>query len=224
MEQEAAVPSLREMEGVVDSLCDFDTMHHVCPRRRNEGEPLLSNTTVRRIVRLACGLMFPGFYDDTVVSSSELRSRMTLDCHELRRLLHHQICAALCFADSDCERTLDSINAEADRAAVLFINRLPALRAILDTDVDATFLGDPAATSTHEVIVCYPGLRATMSHRIAHELLVAGVPILPRMISEQAHSDTGIDIHPGATIGRSFVIDHGTGVVIASRGYPAIPS
>ncbi len=216
MEQEAAVPSLREMEGVVDSLCDFDTMHHVCPRRRNEGEPLLSNTTVRRIVRLACGLMFPGFYDDTVVSSSELRSRMTLDCHELRRLLHHQICAALCFADSDCERTLDSINAEADRAAVLFINRLPALRAILDTDVDATFLGDPAATSTHEVIVCYPGLRATMSHRIAHELLVAGVPILPRMISEQAHSDTGIDIHPGATIGRSFVIDHGTGVVIGA--------
>ena len=160
--------------------------------------------------------MFPGFYDDTVVSSSELRSRMTLDCHELRRLLHHQICAALCFADSDCERTLDSINAEADRAAVLFINRLPALRAILDTDVDATFLGDPAATSTHEVIVCYPGLRATMSHRIAHELLVAGVPILPRMISEQAHSDTGIDIHPGATIGRSFVIDHGTGVVIGA--------
>ena len=160
--------------------------------------------------------MFPGFYDDTVVSSSELRSRMTLDCHELRRLLHHQICAALCFADSDCERTLDSINAEADRAAVMFINRLPALRAILDTDVDATFLGDPAATSTHEVIVCYPGLRATMSHRIAHELLVAGVPILPRMISEQAHSDTGIDIHPGATIGRSFVIDHGTGVVIGA--------
>lgn len=216
METEAAIPTLREMEGVVDSLCDFDTMHHVCPRRHNEGEPLLSNTTVRRIVRLACGLMFPGFYDDTVVSASELRSRMTLDCHELRRLLHHQICAALCFADTDCVRSLESINAEADSAAVTFITRLPKLRAILDTDIDATFLGDPAATSTHEVIVCYPGLRATMSHRIAHELLGLGVPILPRMISEQAHSDTGIDIHPGATIGRRFVIDHGTGVVIGA--------
>lgn len=216
MDKETPISPLPDMAGVVDRLCDFETMHHVCPDRRHEGEPLLSNTTVRRLVRLACGLMFPGFYDDTVVSASELRSRMTLDCHELHRLLRHQICAALCFADTTCSRTLDRVYAEADRAALTFISRLPALREILDTDIDATFLGDPAATSTHEVIVCYPGLRATMSHRIAHELLVLDVPVLPRMISEQAHSDTGIDIHPGATIGRAFVIDHGTGVVIGA--------
>lgn len=77
-------------------------------------------------------------------------------------------------------------------------------------------MGDPAATSTHEVITCYPGVKATMSHRIAHELVTLGVPVLPRMISEQAHSDTGIDIHPGATIGKAFVIDHGTGVVVGA--------
>ncbi|MCM1522532.1 MAG: serine acetyltransferase [Muribaculaceae bacterium] len=201
---------------VIDSLCDFGTMHHVCPGRRGEGEPLLSNDAVRTIVRLSCGLMFPGFYDDASVSDSELRSRMTSDCYRLQRLLSHQISAALCFADTDCLRTLDGVNSEARRCAEAFIDKLPDLRAVLDTDIDATFLGDPAATSTHEVIVCYPGIRATMSHRIAHTLLDIGVPILPRMIAEQAHSDTGIDIHPGATIGHSFVIDHGTGVVIGA--------
>ncbi|MCM1163902.1 MAG: serine acetyltransferase [Muribaculaceae bacterium] len=204
------------VESVVDALCDFDSMHHICPGHRGEGEPLLSNESVWRIVRLACGLMFPGFYDDSVVSASELRSHMTIDCHELRRLLKHQICAALCFADSDCRRSLDSVYDEAEQSTTAFIEALPSMRGILDTDIDATFLGDPAATSTHEVIVCYPGLRATMSYRIAHQLLTLNVPILPRMISEQAHSETGIDIHPGATIGKSFVIDHGTGVVIGA--------
>lgn len=208
--------SSTRVDTVVDALCNFDTMHHVCIQRRNEGEPLLSNHSVKRIVRLACGLMFPGFYDDTVVSASELRSRMTIDCNELRRLLNHQICAAFCFADTECERSIEGIYRQASQAAIDFIESLPALRAILDTDIEATYLGDPAATSTHEVIVCYPGIRATMSHRIAHELVKLGVPILPRMIAEQAHSDTGIDIHPDATIGRSFVIDHGTGVVIGA--------
>lgn len=207
---------LTDIDRTVDRLCDFSSMHHVCPQRSVEGEPMLSNSSVSRIVRLASGLMFPGFYDDTVVSPSELRSRLTIDCHELRRLLQHQVCAALCFADTMCRRSLKSVAEEADRASMAFISALPQLREILDTDVDATYLGDPAATSTHEVIVCYPGLRATISYRIAHQLLQIGVPILPRMISEQAHSDTGIDIHPGATIGRSFVIDHGTGVVIGA--------
>lgn len=216
MERTGANAQPEVIDMAVDKLCDFDTMQHVCPRRDNVGDPLLSNTTVRRIVRLACGLMFPGFWDDEAVSSSELRSRMMMDCYELRRLLNHQICAALWFADTNCSRCPDSVETEAEQATLRFIGQLPSLRAVLDTDVDATFLGDPAATSSHEVIVCYPGVRATMSHRIAHCLLQLGVPVLPRMIAEQAHSDTGIDIHPGATIGKSFVIDHGTGVVIGA--------
>jgi len=188
----------------------------MCPQRRHEGEPLLSNPTVKRIVRLACGLMFPGFFEDEVVSELELRSRMTIDCHELNRLLTSQICAALCFADCDCHDCFERLLQRSNELAGIFIEKLTELRSILDTDIDATYLGDPAATSTHEVIVCYPGLRATMSYRIAHALVELGVPILPRMITEQAHSDTGIDIHPDATIGPSFVIDHGTGVVIGA--------
>ena len=215
MEQSGDARTL-SIEEVIDRLCDFDTMHHVCPERRTEGEPLLSNTSVRRIVRLANGLMFPGFFDDVVESSSVLRSRMTIDSHELLNLLIHQITAAFIFADNDCDRSLGSVHHKAVKAASKFVASLPELRRKLDTDIDATYLGDPAATSTHEVILCYPGVRATMSYRIAHELVTLGVPILPRMIAEQAHSDTGIDIHPDATIGEAFVIDHGTGVVIGA--------
>lgn len=93
-------------------------------------------------------------------------------------------------------------------------HKLPALRDLLDTDVEAAFRGDPAARSVDEVLLCYPGILAMIHHRIAHELYQAGVPLLARIISEIAHSQTGIDIHPGAQIGAGFFIDHGTGVVI----------
>ena len=191
-------------------------MHHVCPERSHEGAPVLSNDSVRRIVSLTSGLLFPGFFNDTIESPSVLRSMLTLALNELRDLLIHQIIAGLCFADNDCSVSLDSLRSRAAVAADTFLTSLPSLRRMLDTDIDASYLGDPAAISTLEVLVCYPGIRATISYRIAHSLLELGVPILPRMISELAHSSTGIDIHPGATIGSHFFIDHGTGVVIGA--------
>ena len=95
-----------------------------------------------------------------------------------------------------------------------FISRLDAIRKIVDTDVAAAYEGDPAATSPMEVVMAYPGVYAVTVHRLAHELYRLGVPVIPRIMSEIAHSKTGIDIHPGATIGERFFIDHGTGVVI----------
>lgn len=95
-----------------------------------------------------------------------------------------------------------------------FLRRLPAVRALLAEDVEAAFEGDPAARSYAEIVVAYPSIRAIASHRLAHELYRLDVPLIPRIITEHAHSRTGIDIHPGATIGRSFFIDHGTGIVI----------
>ena len=95
-----------------------------------------------------------------------------------------------------------------------FANALPGLRALLDTDVEAAFRGDPAARSVDEVLLCYPGLHAVIHHRVAHRLHELGVPLLARIVAELAHGDTGIDIHPGARIGSHFFIDHGTGVVI----------
>lgn len=204
-----------DMDQVIDHLCSLDEMHHVCPTRQGE-EPLLSNRTVHRIVDLASRLMFPGFFTDSDRGSSLLRSVMTLDCHELHELLVDQITAGLCFDRDNCEVSLDGLRSQASAGADNFIAALPELRRLLDTDIDATYLADPAAVSAHEVIACYPGFHATISYRIAHQLLLQGVPIIPRMISEQAHSDTGIDIHPGAQIGKSFVIDHGTGVVIGA--------
>lgn len=210
-------PTIQQrVDEVIGRLCCLDDMRHVCPSRNGEGEPLLSNDSVRRIVELSRQLMFPGFYDESAESYSVLRSVMTLDCRELFGLLHHQITAGLCFDSEYCEADLATLSRNAREAATKFIESLPIIRHILDIDIDATYLGDPAAVSTHEVIACYPGVRATMSHRIAHELLKLNVPIVPRMISEQAHSETGIDIHPGAQIGEGFVIDHGTGVVIGA--------
>ena len=208
--------SRTRIDEIVDRLCSHTDMHHACPERRHEGEPVLSNISVKRIVELSSGLLFPGFFNDTIESPSVMRSMLTLACHELRNLLVHQIAAGLSFADTDCDTILPELHRRAAEAADSFIDSLPELRRMLDTDIDATYLGDPAATSTHEVLICYPGIRATISHRIAHALLKLGVPVIPRMISELAHSDTGIDIHPGASIGHSFVIDHGTGVVIGA--------
>ena len=204
------------IDQVIGHLCSIDEMRHVCPTRQGEGEPLLSNQSVRRIVDLASRLMFPGFFTDTDRGPSVLRSVMTLECHELRDLLTEQITAGLCFDRDNCDTTLEGLRSRPPSDADTFIDSLPALRHILDTDIDATYLGDPAAVSTHEVIACYPGFRATISYRVAHQLQRQGVPIVPRMITEQAHSDTGIDIHPGAEIGERFVIDHGTGVVIGA--------
>lgn len=214
MEQTTSIQ--QRVDEVIGRLGSLDDMRHICPARKGEGEPLLSNDAVRRIVQLSRQLMFPGFYDESVQSDSVLRSVMTLDCHELLDLLQQQITAGFCFDLNYCEADFHTLSHNARETAMKFIESLPDLRHILDADIDATYLGDPAAVSTHEVIACYPGVRATMSYRIAHQLSKLNVPIVPRMITEQAHSETGIDIHPDATIGEGFVIDHGTGVVIGA--------
>ena len=113
----------------------------------------------------------------------------------------------------DCAEDTD-YEAKGQAMAIAFLERIPALREILATDAQAAYDGDPACKSIDEVVFCYPGLEAITVHRIAHELRRLGVPFIPRMMSEWAHKETGIDIHPGATIGRHFFIDHGTGVVI----------
>ena len=106
------------------------------------------------------------------------------------------------------------LRGEAHGIVRAFAHRLPALRTLLDSDVEAAFRGDPAAQSVDEVLLCYPGVQALVHHRIAHQLHRLGVPLIARIVAEIAHSETGIDIHPGASIGGSFFIDHGTGVVI----------
>jgi serine O-acetyltransferase len=129
----------------------------------------------------------------------------------LYSLLVGQIGRGLLF---DEERDEEEVKAEAERLALRFIDRLPEIKRLLFTDVEAIFNNDPAVRNYGEVIFCYPVVQAMVHYRMAHELLRMGIPVLPRIITELAHSATGIDIHPGATIGEYFSIDHGTGVVI----------
>ncbi|HVK12184.1 MAG TPA: serine O-acetyltransferase EpsC [Gemmataceae bacterium] len=124
---------------------------------------------------------------------------------QIARALRHDMCDEAPHVDFE---------ALAQSKTVEFLKRLPAVRETLDADVAAAYKGDPAARSHHEIIFCYPGLEAITVYRLAHELLTLGVPYVPRMMTEYAHSKTGIDVHPGARIGPGFFIDHGTGVVI----------
>jgi serine O-acetyltransferase len=119
---------------------------------------------------------------------------------------------------ADLEREIRSLSPQSDAAgaAAAFVAAIPEVRRLVATDVEAAYEGDPAATSTTEVVLAYPGVYAVSVHRLAHVLYCLKVPILPRMMSEIAHSKTGIDIHPGAQIGHHFTIDHGTGVVIGA--------
>ena len=128
----------------------------------------------------------------------------------LARLLRGQIEISL---EYECNKCPDACKV-ADDITEQFVEKLSKLREILTTDVIAAFNGDPAAKNHGEIISCYPVIKALTNYRVAHELLKLGVPLIPRMLTEMAHSETGIDIHPGAEIGESFTIDHGTGVVI----------
>jgi serine O-acetyltransferase len=181
---------------------------------------LPSTAEVARIVELCRALIFPGFVGTSLARTTptELRDRVRERIDGLRnplrvqlyRGLHHKVQLEQGTNDLDCPHCA----AKAEHITDRFLAELPALRTIISADVDAHFAGDPAASGTDEVIFCYPGLYAISVHRIAHALRNEGAKIIPRIMTELAHERTGIDIHPGATIGRSFFIDHGTGVVV----------
>ena len=185
----------------------YDTLFH----RHNDGDPLPSLTRLTEIIDLCRAILFPGYFGHSGINSHTIAYHIGVNIESLYHTLTEQIQAGLCFAeDSEGSRT------DAEAIASKFIGRLGHLRQLLATDVVAAYEGDPAATNYGEVISCYPAIRAISNYRIAHELHLLGVPLIPRIITEMAHSETGIDIHPAATIGSHFTIDHGTGVVIGA--------
>jgi len=176
----------------------------------NRELPSLQKLT--KIVDLFRSIIFPGYYGDTITDNDTLGYHLGLNLEQLYNLLKEQVQNGLCFNATE-DQCIESEKLAPDIAKAL-INKLPELKRIVSTDIKATFDSDPAAKSYGEVIFCYPTIRAVFNYRIAHELLKLGVPVIPRVITELAHSETGIDIHPGAKIGEYFSIDHGTGVVI----------
>ena len=203
------------LRATIEALSCKENIKDVC-HLRQYGEPLPSQQSVARIVDLCRGLLFPGFFGDSDVNRNNVTHYVGIRCEQLREVLVEQITAGLCFSVKEGKIDLAEIAVSAQEKADQFIANLPKLRELLFTDVKATYLGDPAAISTDEVIYCYPAIRAISNYRIAHELVKLEVPIIRRMISEQAHSETGIDIHPAATIGAGFTIDHGTGIVVGA--------
>lgn len=185
--------------------------------QQRDGELLPSLKDLDTIIELARATLFPGYFGNSCINSQTLQYHIGVNVEKLFNLLKKQILAGLCFMkckkDTDC---MEKVRYEAAKIAAQFISKLPELRHTLATDVKAAYEGDPAAQSVSEVISCYPAIRAISNYRIAHQLLKLNVPLIPRIITERAHSETGIDIHPGAQIGSYFTIDHGTGVVIGA--------
>lgn len=159
-------------------------------------------------------VIFPGYFGPSEVSEHTTPFYFGTTLDRIMRILQEQIRRCLCFNEPETDRGRYGCIKKAKRLTQAFMKRLPEVRRRLYTDVLAGYVGDPAATSTDEVIFCYPGLLALAYQRAAHELYKLQIPILPRLITERAHSLTGIDIHPGARIDDGLFIDHGTGVVI----------
>jgi len=175
--------------------------------------PLPSREAVIDILDDMLEILYPGFGRRQTLHMGNVEYHVGDLVDGLHDKLTQQICRALRH-DYGQETPNEDFEGKAQQKAVDMLRRLPELRMVLEQDVEAAYVGDPAAKGYTEIIFCYPGLEAVTIYRIAHELLLLGVPLIPRLMTEYAHSKTGIDIHPGARIGRSFFIDHGTGVVI----------
>lgn len=198
----------------VEKLSDPQTLKGLFHQHR-EGYPLPSSTVLEEIVQLSRAILFPGFFGKSQVNIQTIQYQIGVEVEKLSYLLKEQILAGLCFSeDYETKSGMVGLKKQARELASEMISRLPKVRSVLATDVEAAYNGDPAAKSYAEILLCYPVLKALTSYRLAHELFLMGVPLIPRMMTEMAHSETGIDIHPGATIGSHFTIDHGTGVVI----------
>jgi len=180
------------------------------------GKALPSRESVITILRALQSLIFPGFYEEEVIDKHAIFSitgqRLFLVYRRLSEEIEKGICHD-CVEDNDCHKH-DRCREKAQTVTERLLTMLPAVRAALLKDVDAFFEGDPAAKSRSEVILSYPGLTALTAYRIANILYKEDVPLIPRMMMEHVHHETGIEIHPGAAIGERFSIDHGTGVVI----------
>ena len=200
----------------VEQLSDADSLKDLF-HLHQDGNPLPSGKVLEEIIDLSRAIIFPGYYGKSKINKHTIKYHTGLAVEKLSKLLEDQILAGLCFS---CPHSGKGENTpcrlKARHLGFQLIAKLPEIRHTLATDVEAAFLGDPAADNRGEIISCYPVIKALTNYRIAHELHQLAVPLIPRIISEMAHSETGIDIHPAATIGHHFTIDHGTGVVIGA--------
>lgn len=206
-DMEAALESAtNELTGTLDDK--ISPLH-----RRQVSEPLPSRAQIVEMTALLRSALFPGYFGGEECAPDSIKFHVGSAVADAASLLEEQTRRAYCFF---CNQELEcpACKEKARGVAMQFTATLPHVQQLLESDVQAAYEGDPAATCPAETVFCYPGIYAITNQRIAHELYKLKVPLIPRIITENAHSLTGIDIHPGAEIGPSFFIDHGTGVVI----------
>jgi serine O-acetyltransferase len=201
------------LDSVVASLCEPESYASVYYRRAS-GAPMPSVSVMAEIMERLRAVLFPGYFGDSDVSPKAIGYHTGAQLDVVFRLLAEQVRRGYCFTCDRPEMECLGCDALALDLTLKFLAELPRVRVLLASDVQAAYDGDPAAKNQGETIFCYPSVLALTHHRVAHELYKLGVDIIPRIISEMAHSKTGIDIHPGARIGEGFFIDHGTGTVI----------
>ncbi len=190
------------------------TYQDECGINHIDGINMPQSDEVVNLLESTLEMIFPGYTGRRQFNQAGIEFAVGTTINDIFHGLTVQVERALAYGCRlDCETGYDCLE-QAETTTIAFLDRLPELRETLKTDVQAALDGDPAARSTDEVVIAYPGLRAIAIHRLAHELYQRRVPLIPRVMGEYAHSLTGIDIHPGATIGHSFFIDHGTGVVV----------
>ncbi len=194
-------------EQLLDSYAEIGGINHI------DGANLPSKRAVARITEELLHLMFPGFFRETCLTQESLEESIGRELETVREDLIREVGKSLEF-EVPADLAVSVAPNATEQKVDAFLRELPRIRALLGGDVEAAYEGDPAAKSFEEIILAYPGIEAVAVQRLAHELYRLGVALIPRMMTEWAHSRTGIDIHPGAKIGEHFFIDHGTGVVV----------
>lgn len=202
-----------DLSKIVEELCKPESYKRVFFQAHHDNVPMPSMEDLRHAVELLRSALFPGYFSHAELREETMPYFIGSALDRCYSILSEQLLRGFCF--SCLEETLCSMCSTNSKNAVqTLFDRLPQIRHLLFTDAQAAYDGDPAARNLAETIFAYPSVRALTNHRIAHELYKVNVPIIPRLISEMAHSETGIDIHPGAQIGEGCFIDHGTGTVI----------
>ncbi len=201
------------MENIIDRLMES---YNNCPVTAKIDTNLQPNrAVVEHIVELLQRIVFPGFFEQKKLNRDFVRYYIGETLEEIKYNLEKQMKRAfICTCMDENALSEQELDIKVDNISKAFFEKLPMIREYMETDICAAYDGDPAAYSKDEIIYSYPGVYAIMVARIAHELFLLEVPLIPRIMTEHAHSKTGIDIHPGATIGKYFFIDHGTGIVI----------
>ena len=198
----------QKIEQVVDSILNDYAQGRDIDRMEQFARP--DKDVVIDIIEKLRRIVFPGYFKDKNYRIYNAKHNLSMLIEDVMYNLNRQITLVFCNAGQELEQAQE--NAQA--VCLEFFRQIPQVRAMVQTDLEASYEGDPAATGMAEIIFAYPGLFAITVYRLAHVLYTLDVPMLPRIMTEHAHSVTGIDIHPGATIGKYFFIDHGTGIVV----------